>query len=109
MITKDNFVTLVGAIKVQREIDHKATDALQSIFTDVIGGFYNNNILYSAIESYLMIEFDDIGEWIIYFIYDLEFGILWAEDSCSEKDGTVIDISTTEKLYDFLIKNMEPN
>ena len=107
MITKDSFIALMGAMKVQREIDHKATEALQDIFTDVVGGFYNDETLYSAIELFLMAEFDDIGEWIIYYIYDLEFGVLWEKDCCSEKDGTIIDISTADKLYDFLVKTMD--
>jgi len=106
MITKDNFIKLIDAMREQREIDNKATDALQSIFEDVIGGFYNNETLFSAIELYLLKELNDEAEWLLYFIYDLEFGIAWAEDSCSEKDGTVIDISTTDKLYDFLIRNI---
>ncbi len=106
MITKDNFIVLMDAMKEQRAIDEKATESLQDIFEDVIGGFYNNETLFSAIELFLMNEFDDIGEWILYYIYDLNWGIFWTKDTCSEKDGTVIDISTTDKLYDFLIKSM---
>ncbi len=107
MITKDNFIKLMDAMKEQREIDEKATEALQDIFEDVFGGFYNNETLFSAIELYLLDIFDDIGEWILYYIYDLDWGVTWSKGCCSEKDSTDIDISTAEKLYDFLIRNIE--
>lgn len=106
MINKENFINVLKAIKEQREIDYKATNALDLIFEDVIGGFYRNEILFSAIEKLLENEFKDIGGWIGYFIYDLDFGKDWVEDSCIENDGTIIDISTSEKLYDFLIGNI---
>jgi len=107
MISKKNFIKLMAAMKKQTMIDEKATDHLQQIFDDVIGGFYNNETLYSAMREYLIEIFKDTGGWIEYFIYDLSWGTCWTEDSCSEKNGEIINISTIEKLYDFLIKNME--
>jgi len=104
-MNKENFVKIINAIKEQREIDRKATEALDSIFIDVIGGFYDNETLFSVIENYLVEHFKDESGWIEYFIYDLDFGKDWKEDSCSEEDGTIIDISTIEKLYDFLVLN----
>ena len=106
VIQKDEFVALMTAMKEQRKIDNKATDHLQEIFIDVIGGFYPNDILFTAIETFLRNSFHDEGDWILYFIYDLADGSEWKEDSCTEKDGTTIDLSTVEKLYDFLIRNM---
>lgn len=107
MINKENFVKIINAIQEQREIDRKATEALDSIFIDVVGGFYDNETLFSVIENYLVDTFKDEGGWLGYFIYDLDFGKDWKDDCCSESDGTIIDISTVEKLYDFLVLNSE--
>ena len=40
---------------------------------------------------------------ISYFIYELDYGKEYREDCVSDKNGN-IDISTPEKLYDYLMK-----
>jgi len=105
MITKDNFIRFISAIKTQHERDVKFSDAMKEAFID-FQGWYNNEEVLSVIEEYLIDIFNDKGEWIPYFIYDLDFGKEWTKDCCSS-DGKSIDISTVDKLYDFLIKNME--
>lgn len=51
--------------------------------------------------------FRDKDEWISYWVYEKDFGLDWEEGCAIEADGTDIDLSTTEKLYDFLISNMK--
>lgn len=45
--------------------------------------------------------------WIDYYIYELDFGAEYTDKSCTYKNGDVIDISTPEALYDFLISKMD--
>ncbi len=105
MITKDEFIKFLNAIKQQEEHDQKFSENLEKSFID-FQGWYDNSFLFDTIDSFLRNEMQDIGGWIDYFRFDLEFGSKWTKDSCSEKDGTIIDISTLDKLYDFLIRNM---
>ena len=45
----------------------------------------------------------DESDWIRYFLYEGNYGEDLKSDSVSEADGTPIDITTPEKLYDFLV------
>lgn len=54
--------------------------------------------------SCMIIEYnpgDMYGNDIEYFIYDLAFGKNWKPDSLTI-NGTSIDISTAERLYDYI-------
>lgn len=69
---------------------------------------------YSRYESKMVelleaIMIDAKCQWISYFIYELDFGKNYVDGCVSYKkdNGGSIDISTPEKLYDFLIKNIE--
>ena len=62
----------------------------------------------SSIYDYLEEEFGDKDKWILYWIHDLNYGTnLDLMEGCSYKDGTKIDISSIEKLYEFLIENQK--
>jgi hypothetical protein len=51
--------------------------------------------------------FNDTDDWISYWVYEKTFGKEWKEGCATEADGTDIDLSTTKKLYDFLVSNMK--
>lgn len=48
-------------------------------------------------------EEKDHDEWIEYFCYELDFGKEWREGLITENDGTDINLSTPENLYDYLM------
>ena len=102
---KEVFIAIINAIKAQREFDRAANEKMSEIFID-FDGWYNTDIAITPIEDALMKEFDDENEWISYFMYDLDYGEDYTKDSVTEKDGTPIDLSTVEKLYDFLAKDV---
>ena len=45
-----------------------------------------------------------VGSDISYFIYELEFGQEWEPGMIIDESGNDIDLSTAEKLYDYLIE-----
>lgn len=109
MITREQFVYYIGEIKTLIEKEHMLSDALKDFDScSDFGGFSN----FRAVEALVSLLEDIMGEErnteyptnISYFIYDLDFGSLWTEESFQESDGTSIDISTAEKLYDYLVK-----
>ena len=113
MISKELFVESINAIKKQEEYDHKCTDAFQIILNEdriIIG--YDNSILRTQLIRVLEKLMEDNGEWIQYFIYDLDYGKNYKEGCAIYKDKSPIDLSTAEKLHHFLyrevmIKNIE--
>lgn len=100
---KEVFVKIINGIKAQREHDRKMNKKLSDVFID-FDGWYDTDIVITPVEDALKEEFDDKNDWISYFIYDLDFGDEYSEGDVTEKDGTIIDISTAKKLYDFLVK-----
>ena len=53
--------------------------------------------------------FNDEGEWIQYWTFELDFGKRYEDGWVKRKDGTTIPLKTAEDLYDLLVKNMEEN
>lgn len=50
--------------------------------------------------------FDDKNGCINYWVYERNFGRDWYEGCVRDTDGSNINLSTTRKLYDFLVENM---
>lgn len=111
-LTKEQFVEYVGCIKKTCDKDDMLSEAIEKACNDdcrVIG-------LYCA-ECSAMVDLLSLamglevgtcdGNEIEYFIYDLNFGKDYNEGSLTEMDGTPIDISTAEKLYDYIVSEVE--
>lgn len=106
-LTKEQFVEYIGRIKKTSDKDDMFSEAIEKACNDdcrVIG-------LYGA-ECLTMVDLLSLamgleigtrdGNEIEYFIYDLDFGKEYKEGCFTEMDGTPIDISTAEKLYDYI-------
>lgn len=100
---KEVFVSIVNAIKAQREFDGKMFKKLSEVFEE-FDGWYNTDVVITPIEDALEVEFDDTESMISYFMYDLDYGKEYPEEGAKLRDGTVIDITTVEKLYDYLME-----
>ena len=111
-LTKEQFVEYVERIKKTCDKDDMFSEAIEKACNDycrVIG-------LYGA-ECSAMVDLLSLamglevgtcdGNEIEYFIYDLNFGKDYNEGCLSEMDGTPIDISTAEKLYDYIVLEVE--
>lgn len=100
------FDKIIESIKNQMEHDEKCSDAFKIILPDNYISFYNNEHLNVMIFNLLKMAFNDNIEhsWIEYFIYELDFGKKYKDGMILEKDGSLINLSTTKKLYNFLIK-----
>ena len=114
LISKEKFIEIMNEFKVFCESSDKLADALRDYDnTSDFGGFSNFRAMDIIIDllDILVQDFPDeyCGSLIDYFIYDLEWGTKWTPDSFSEQDGTSIDISTVEKLYDYLESNYKEN
>ena len=99
------FKETIEAIVAQQKHDDKCSDAFQLILNEdrvYIG--YDNSILVSQIFKILADVMQDDGDWISYFIYDLEFGTKYKKGCAIEKDGKEIKLDTIENLYKYLIK-----
>ena len=101
-ITKEEFVSYINFIKERG----KKMDELNRVFTDEFEDsvFYPylkyETKLVSLLKSVMHDKYDDIE----YFIYELNFGEKYEDGIIREKDGTLIDFSTAENVYDYLVE-----
>lgn len=118
MVTKEQFVAILKTLEETDEKEEKLNEVMNSMSPDFYSYFYPTYLYKSIIIDLLNQEFygkmevnAEYGSDIEYFIYDLNYGKNWTENSLTELDGTPIDISTVEKLYDYLTaeRNKEKN
>lgn len=50
---------------------------------------------------------DNMAHWISYYIYELDFGSQWEEDSIVDEEGNTICLSSVQYLYKLLTMNKE--
>lgn len=111
-LTKEQFVECVDRIKKTRDKDDMLSEAIEKACNNdcyVIGLYGTEYSTMVDLLSYAMgLEVGTYsGNMLEYFIYDLNFGKEYKEGCVTEIDGSPIDISTTEKLYDYIASEAE--
>lgn len=108
MITKKQFVKIINKLKKVNDFVNKTNDEARELDDAIMSDFYNTmslsisheNIVVELLEN-MFNDTDLIGWWLYERDYGREEGtVIWEDDK-------EIDLSTAEKLYDYLIKNME--
>jgi hypothetical protein len=103
-MTKELFVETIEALQKQYEHDAECSKAFKTILPNDYTSSYDNHWLTNQLVKLLQIAMNDENEdsWIEYYLWELDFGKKYKDGCASYKDGRIIDISTPEKLYDFL-------
>jgi len=111
MLSKKLFVKAIDSIKKQKEVDSEFCEAMSKIFKDAYGPFmYDNDRLVEMVIQLMSESFGmDAGQWndITYFIHELDYGSRWKPGMVTDENGQDIDMSTAEKLYDYLALECE--
>lgn len=105
-LTKQEFVDIRNRLREATELVDKveklfrdSRDNLDCDFCNVAGlQISHEGIVVMLLEKLMQDTFGNVS----YFIYELDYGREYQEGCISDKNGN-IDISTPEKLYDFLI------
>ena len=103
-MNKELFIEILNSLNKQDEVDSKCSEAFRVILPSDYISCYDNSILVNQLLKILKIDYNDDtrDSWIDYFVYELDFGKKYKEGSCTYKDGTFIDLSTSEALWNFL-------
>lgn len=104
MISKNTFVQVMTRLEaLDKKMDNVdvAMNALSSDFC----GFYIPDVLDITIELLKNI-FNDKSDWLGYFIFEHDWLHDWSSGNVIV-DGESADLSSWDKVYDFLIENME--
>ena len=115
MISKEKFVEYINFIESLDDKESKLQDGLQECFGKENVGhiFVFNEVAAKMIEmlcGLMEIEYNQnphIGDDIQYFIYELNFGKSSCAKHAIEYEGKSWDLSTAEKLYDYILEDNE--
>lgn len=109
MISKEKFVSIINEMKELHDIEDKINDLSRECNNDSIRdfGFFSYMTCQDDIILDLLCTIFNDHDIISWWIYDLDFGRAYKDGCITENNGnTIIDLSTSDKLYDYLIKNM---
>lgn len=113
MISKEKFVTIINKMKLVddfvNEINDKSRDLRETLDDSFLDFFEGNSLFvaHSDIVVQLLENMFNDNDMISYWIYELNYGRDYKDGYIQDCDGNNIDISTVEKLYDYLIAEME--
>lgn len=100
MISKEEFVSILNEMKDIRDKVNKAEEILKE---------FNINNLPVTSHEYMVVRLLEImfndSSTIQYWIYDLNYGRDYTEGCIKYNDSIIIDISTADKLYDYLVES----
>lgn len=113
MLTKEEFVKILNRMREVNDLENKIDDLItksrEAMMNDFINGYgfmvNFEDIIVDLLEKLMQDAYGDIS----YFMYELDYGRSYTEGDITDKDGNIVDFSTAEKLYDYLIEQMENN
>ena len=112
-LSKEDFVRYIDRLCEATDLCDKIDSLMRESKDNIENDFMNGAALQINHEP-IVIELlcklmhdDEIYSDISYFIYELDYGRKYESGMITDKDGTDIDFSTAEKLYDYLAKNYE--
>ena len=108
MINKNEFVKILDRLKATEDTANKVNEIIRESKNCEISDFTcsaslmicHADIVIRLLEN----MFNDKSGDICYFIYELDYGRKYKKGMITEADGTDIDFSTVEKLYDYLMR-----
>lgn len=110
LLTKQEFVDVINRLREANVLVDKVEELFRNSRDNLECDFYNGASLLISHEGIVvkLLEklMQDSGGDISYFIYELDYGKDYQEGCLSDENGN-IDISTPEKLYEFLTMEYE--
>lgn len=109
MISKKEFIEIINRLKEVKDFVEETNDKGRKLRDAIESDFFNAMSLSISHEGTVvkllenMFDTDIISWWI----YELDYGREYKRGCIQEGNGKNINVSTAEKLYDYLIKDME--
>jgi hypothetical protein len=109
IISKDKFVEIINRLKNYNNLQDKINDLFKENIDNKEMDFMNAGSICIGHETIVVKLLENIfndKDTISWWIYECNYGRDFSLGDL-EVDGIEIDLSTAEKLYDYLIKEME--
>ena len=105
MITKKEFIDIINKLKEANDFVNETNEKARKLDDAIISDFFNASSLSISHENIVENMFNDT-DTISWWLYEKDYGRNPELKMWDEFDNE-IDVSTPEKLYDYLIKNVE--
>lgn len=109
IISKEKFVEIINRLKGYTELQNKINDLFRDNIDNKEMDFMNAGSICIGHETIVVKLLENIfnnKDTISWWIYECNYGRDFSLGDL-EVDGIEIDLSTAEKLYDYLIENIE--
>ena len=109
MISKEQFVNIIDRLRETNDFVEETNDKARNLQDAIESDFFNAMSLSVSHESIVVQLLENMfndSDYISWWIYELDYGRNYKEYCIQDADGNAIDVSTAEKLYDFLISEM---
>lgn len=107
MISKQKFIEIINKLKTVNDFVYETNQKARQLKETIISDFFDADSLIISHETIVIELLENIfndGNILSWWIYDLDYGRKYKDGCITEENGDFIDLSTAEKLYDYLIK-----
>ena len=107
MITKKHFVDIINKLKEVNDFVNETNDRARKLSDAVMSDFFNAQSLSISHENIVVELLEDMfndSDLIGWWLYELDYGRKFRMGDLRDNKGK-IDLSTAEKLYDYLKEN----
>lgn len=109
MITKERFVEIIKRLENYNKLQENINGLFNECIDNKENDFCNAGSICIGHESVVVELLENMfdTDMISYWVYELDYGRNYKDGYVQDGEGNIIDLSTLEKLYDYLIKEME--
>ena len=110
MINKEEFCKIIKRLTDYNDLQDKIQDLFRDNIDNQEMDFMNAGSIcvgHETIVVQLLKNMFNNTDTISYWLYELDYGRKYKKGCFKDENGKKIDISTPEKLYDYLVKEME--
>lgn len=109
MITKERFVEIINRLENYNKLQENINGLFNECIDNKENDFCNAGSICIGHESVVVELLENMfnTDMISYWIYELDYGRQYKDGYVQDGTGNIIDLSTLEKLYDYLIKEAE--
>ena len=109
IISKEKFVEIINRLKSYNELQNKIDDLFKDNIENRERDFMNAGSICVGHESVVVKLLEKMFDTdiISYWIYELNYGKEYTDGCVLDENMNEIDLSTAEKLYDYLVQDLE--
>ena len=109
MITKERFIQIIKRLENYNKLQENINGLFDECIETKESDFCNAGSICIGHESVVVELLENMfnTDMISYWIYELDYWRKYRDGCVRDGEGNNVDISTLEKLYDYLIKEME--